>query len=87
MQASKAADTYGLFDGQSIEQADARHAYIQSKLGGAPTWVFLPREEWPESWPRMRNPGGIRSSIAKGMSRPTALSSVARCVAAILTLS
>eukprot|EP00959_Pyramimonas_sp_CCMP1952_P456748 9473678-Pyramimonas_sp.AAC.1 len=56
MQASKAADTYGLFEGHSIEQADARQAYTHSKLGGSPTWVFLPRAEWPESWSHMRNP-------------------------------
>eukprot|EP00959_Pyramimonas_sp_CCMP1952_P074431 1554993-Pyramimonas_sp.AAC.1 len=37
MQASKAADTYGLFEGHSIEQADARQAYTQSRLGGTPT--------------------------------------------------
>eukprot|EP00959_Pyramimonas_sp_CCMP1952_P063823 1333446-Pyramimonas_sp.AAC.1 len=56
MQASKAADTDGLFDGHGIEQADARQAYAQSKLGGTPTWVFLPRDEWLESWSHMRNP-------------------------------
>eukprot|EP00959_Pyramimonas_sp_CCMP1952_P241583 5049201-Pyramimonas_sp.AAC.1 len=38
MQASKAADTYGLFEGHSIQQADARQAYTQSKLGGTPAW-------------------------------------------------
>eukprot|EP00959_Pyramimonas_sp_CCMP1952_P159454 3334997-Pyramimonas_sp.AAC.1 len=38
MQASKAADTYGLFGGHSIEQADARQACTQSRLGGTPTW-------------------------------------------------
>eukprot|EP00959_Pyramimonas_sp_CCMP1952_P038880 813991-Pyramimonas_sp.AAC.1 len=38
MQASKAADAYGLFEGHSIEQADARQAYTQSRLGGTPTW-------------------------------------------------
>merc|ERR1712113_553226 len=56
MQASKAADTYGLFEGHGIQQADAKQAYTQSKLGGVPTWVFLPRGEWPDSWKGMRNP-------------------------------
>eukprot|EP00959_Pyramimonas_sp_CCMP1952_P189075 3954723-Pyramimonas_sp.AAC.1 len=56
MQASKAADTYGLFEGHSIEQADARQACTQSRLGGTPTWVFLPRDEWPKEWSHMRNP-------------------------------
>eukprot|EP00959_Pyramimonas_sp_CCMP1952_P143613 3006658-Pyramimonas_sp.AAC.1 len=56
MQASKAADTYRLFEGHSIEQAGARQAYTQSKLGGTPTWAFLPRDEWPKEWSHMRNP-------------------------------
>eukprot|EP00959_Pyramimonas_sp_CCMP1952_P285974 5979712-Pyramimonas_sp.AAC.1 len=56
MQASKAADAYGLFEGRSIEQADARQAYTQSTLGGTLTWVFLPRDEWPKAWSNMRNP-------------------------------
>eukprot|EP00959_Pyramimonas_sp_CCMP1952_P307282 6431763-Pyramimonas_sp.AAC.1 len=56
MQASKAADTHGQFEGHSIEQAGARQAYTQSKLGGTPTWVFPPRDEWPEEWSHMRNP-------------------------------
>eukprot|EP00959_Pyramimonas_sp_CCMP1952_P240655 5029485-Pyramimonas_sp.AAC.1 len=47
---------YGLFEGHSIEQADARQAYTQSKLGGTPTWVILPRDEWPRAWSNMRNP-------------------------------
>eukprot|EP00959_Pyramimonas_sp_CCMP1952_P351755 7370008-Pyramimonas_sp.AAC.1 len=56
MQAGKAADTHGLFEGHSIEQADARQAYTQSKLGGTPTRAFPPRDERPESWSHMRNP-------------------------------
>ena len=31
-------------------------AHAQSNLGGAPTWVVLPRDEWPDSWKGMRNP-------------------------------
>jgi len=43
MEASKAADAYGLFRGHTIEQADAVQAYIQAKLQGpATTWVLLP---------------------------------------------
>eukprot|EP00959_Pyramimonas_sp_CCMP1952_P295316 6176689-Pyramimonas_sp.AAC.1 len=33
MQASKAADTSGLFDGRDIQPADAKQACTQSKLG------------------------------------------------------
>ena len=50
MEAGKAADAYGLFEGHTVEQCDAEQAYIQSKLGGEPTWVRLPRERWPEDW-------------------------------------
>ena len=56
MQASSAADTYGLFEGHKIQQADAEQAYTQSKLGGAPTYIFLPRDEWPEFGRVTRNP-------------------------------
>ena len=50
MLASKTTDTYGLFPGRGIEQADARQAYTQSKLGGTPTWVTFPYEAWPQEW-------------------------------------
>eukprot|EP00959_Pyramimonas_sp_CCMP1952_P003909 82384-Pyramimonas_sp.AAC.1 len=56
MQASKAADAYGLFEGHDIQQADARQAFTQSKLGGTPTWVRLPKEAWPKSWGGMIDP-------------------------------
>eukprot|EP00959_Pyramimonas_sp_CCMP1952_P310758 6503263-Pyramimonas_sp.AAC.1 len=56
MQARKAADTHGLFEGLDIQQADAKQAYSQSKLGGTLTWNFLPRDEWPPAWKDMRNP-------------------------------
>jgi hypothetical protein len=53
MVAAKACDLYGLLEGHIIENADAAQAYTQSLLGGAETWVSLPREEWPESWRHM----------------------------------
>eukprot|EP00959_Pyramimonas_sp_CCMP1952_P001429 29295-Pyramimonas_sp.AAC.1 len=56
MQASKAADTYGLFEGRDVQQADSRQAYSQPMLGGTPTWVRLPKEAWPESWAGMIDP-------------------------------
>eukprot|EP00959_Pyramimonas_sp_CCMP1952_P114101 2385924-Pyramimonas_sp.AAC.1 len=43
-QASQAAGTYGLFEGNDIQQVDAKQAYAQSKLGGTPTW-FSSREK------------------------------------------
>eukprot|EP00959_Pyramimonas_sp_CCMP1952_P329658 6902132-Pyramimonas_sp.AAC.1 len=54
-QASEAAYTYGLFEVMCIQQADAKQAYAQSRLGGIPTWIFLPRDEWPSAWRDMRN--------------------------------
>ena len=50
MQASKAADAWGLLDGHKTQQADAVQAYTQSKLGGLDTWVALPKEAWPPEW-------------------------------------
>ena len=51
MQASKAADAYGLFAGHTVAQADAVLAYIQAKLSGpATTWVLLPTDQWPAKW-------------------------------------
>eukprot|EP00959_Pyramimonas_sp_CCMP1952_P092046 1926531-Pyramimonas_sp.AAC.1 len=56
MQASRAADTYGLFAGRDIQLADAKQACTQPKFGGTPTGVFLPGDEWPHAWKDMRNP-------------------------------
>ncbi len=56
MEASKAADIYGMAPGHSVQQADAKQAYTQSELGGTPTWVRLPREAWPSGWEKMRDP-------------------------------
>ena len=33
VEAGKAADAYGLFEGHTVMQCDAEQAYIQSKLG------------------------------------------------------
>ena len=40
--AAKMADCYGLFPDNGVEQCDAKQAYIQSRIRGTPTWVFLP---------------------------------------------
>jgi len=51
MEASKAADAYGLFFQHTAEQADAVQAYIQAKLSGpSATWVLLPQDQWPRAW-------------------------------------
>ena len=38
------------------EQSDAKQAYIQSDLGGTPSYVRLPRERQPAAWKNMRDP-------------------------------
>ena len=51
MEASRAADAYGMLEGHDIEVADADSAYTQSYLeSDIPTWVSLPREQWPQAW-------------------------------------
>ena len=52
MEASKAADAYGSFPGNDVQQADAEQAYIQAELEGAETWVCLPDEciALPKHW-------------------------------------
>jgi hypothetical protein len=57
MQAAKACDAFGLLPGHVTEQCDAEAAYIQSKLAGdTPTWVRLPRDQWPKAWSGLRDP-------------------------------
>eukprot|EP00969_Alexandrium_andersonii_P210888 9313904-Alexandrium_andersonii.AAC.1 len=50
MDAAKAADLVSLFPGHVGQQADATQAYTQAKLGGTPTWVRLPKHQWPKAW-------------------------------------
>ena len=48
MEASRAADAYGMLEGNAIEVADADSAYTQSYLeSNIQTWVSIPREQWP----------------------------------------
>ena len=51
MEASKICDMYGCFKGHTVQQADARQAYVQSELGGTDTWVELPRGVGPMRGP------------------------------------
>jgi len=51
MEASRAADAYGMLNGNDIEVADADSAYTQSYLDSEiKTWVQIPREQWPQEW-------------------------------------
>ena len=56
MEASKAADFYGLIPGHAVEIADAVQAYIQAELSGTPCWICLPPEARPDSWARFKKP-------------------------------
>ena len=56
MEASKFVDAYGFFKGHDIQQADADQAYVQSKLGGTPTWVRIPKQYQPGSWAGLKDP-------------------------------
>jgi len=61
MEATKAADTYGLFEGHTTQTSDAEMAYTQAKLAttlkqadgsivALETWVRLPKARWPPQW-------------------------------------
>ena len=51
MEASRAADAYGLIEGHDIDVADADQAYTQSYLDSPiKTWVSIPEEQWPQEW-------------------------------------
>ena len=59
METAKAADIFGSMPGHTIEQCDARQAYIQADLdNGVPTYVRLPPEFWPDGkgWEKMKDP-------------------------------
>ena len=50
LDAARAADAYGCFDGNEVEIADAVQAYIQAVLKGDACWVCLPEEARPPEW-------------------------------------
>ena len=64
LQAMKCVDAYGSFPGNVIEQCDAEQAYIQAKLEGTPTWVRLPRDQWPPEWKGKYKDPVVRLNLA-----------------------
>jgi len=59
MEAARLTICAGCQDGWSTEVADARAAYIQSKLENintTDTWVILPRQWWPPTWSNFSTP-------------------------------
>ena len=51
LEASAAADFYGLLEDNDTEVADAVQAYIQARLkGDNKTMVHIPWHQWPQKW-------------------------------------
>ena len=46
----KVLDAVARLPGNSGEERDGQQAYIQAPLGGNPTYVFLPKDQWPADW-------------------------------------
>ena len=47
---------FGLRPNDELQQSDAVQAYVQATIRGKPTWVLLPRDQWPDSWRNMKKP-------------------------------
>ena len=50
LEAFKLVDVVASLPGNSGQKADAEQAYVQTRLGGTPTWLRLPRDRWPTGW-------------------------------------
>ena len=50
MEASCTSDAYGTMAGNATEQADAEQAYAEAMFLGTPTFLRLPKHQWPEAW-------------------------------------
>ena len=48
--------THMAYVGHSIQQCDAQQAYVQSELGGVPTWISLPKILRPKEWNKYNDP-------------------------------
>ena len=46
----KVLDAVARLPGNDGQERDGQQAYIQAKLGGNPTYVHLPRDQWPAEW-------------------------------------
>ena len=49
-------DHVGHMLGHSVQDADATGAYTQSPMTGVTTYVIIPRDRWPESWKKFKQP-------------------------------
>ena len=46
----KTLDIVARLPGNDGQERDGQQAYIQAQLGGAPTYVHLPPDQWPKEW-------------------------------------
>ena len=56
MEARRFVRAFGLRPNYEIQLSDAAQAYLQAKIRGKPTWILLPRDQWPDSWRSMKKP-------------------------------
>ena len=56
MEAARWVDAFGLRPNYDIQQPGAAQAYLQAKIRGTPTWILLPRDQWPAAWHNMKKP-------------------------------
>jgi hypothetical protein len=56
MEASRIADIYSCFKGNSLQGRDVEQAYLQADMEGPPVWIVLPRELWTTEMKGMRDP-------------------------------
>ena len=50
MEASCTSYAYGTMAGNATGQADAEQAYVQAMFLGTPTFLRLPKHQWPDAW-------------------------------------
>ena len=66
LEASAAAELFGLLDGNDTEVADAVQAYIQARLRGEnKTYVHIPYHQWPDQWKKANGGKGMRRPVCE----------------------
>ena len=56
MDAGRLVVAFGMRPNYDIQQSGTVQAYLQAKTRGKPTWILLPRDQWPASWHVMKKP-------------------------------
>ena len=65
MEAAKFIDFIGSLPGYDRQQADAKRAYVQAEFTGAPTYVELPEEGWPDDWKEAWKKKGFKRPVVR----------------------